>query len=140
VTHQTPPEAPARPADVDTGFWLWLIALPLMVAGYVTNAYFEAGRQASVLVLGLNVMVALIVAALVITFLFLMRSGYRWTRTVLTGGGLATAIYTGVNLFSTEREPVQAVIFAVTGIIGSVLILGGAFLLHRQDAHGFFTK
>ena len=30
--------------------------------------------------------------------------------------------------------------FAVTGIIGSVLIVGGIFLLHRQDAHGFFAK
>ena len=26
-----------RPADVDTGFWLWLIAVPLMVAGYLVD-------------------------------------------------------------------------------------------------------
>jgi hypothetical protein len=140
VTHQQPPEAPARPADVDTGFWLWLISLPLMVIGYISNAYFAAGKQASVLVLGVTVLISMMVAALVLTFLFLMRSGYRWTRTLLTGGGVATVIYTVANLFSGERETVQAVIFAVTGIVGSVLILGGAFLLHRQDAHGFFTK
>lgn len=139
MTHQPPPEAPARPDDVDTGFWLWLIALPLMVTGYIANAYFEAGKH-SFLVIGVNVMFTLMIAALVVTFLFLMRSGYRWTRTVLTGGGLATVIYTAVNLFGTERETVQAVIFAVTGIIGSVLIVGGAVLLHRKDAHGFFTK
>lgn len=139
MTHQPPPEAPARPDDVDTAFWLWLIALPLMVTGYVANAYFVAGKH-SFLVIGVNVMFTLMIAALVLTFLFLMRSGYRWTRTVLTGGGLATVIYTGVNLFGAEREAVQAVIFAVTGIIGSVLILGGTVLLHRKDAHGFFTK
>ena len=27
----------ARPADVDTGFWLWVVALPLMVAGYLVD-------------------------------------------------------------------------------------------------------
>ena len=26
-----------RPDDVDTGFWLWLAALPLMVIGYVVD-------------------------------------------------------------------------------------------------------
>jgi hypothetical protein len=140
VTHQPPPEAPARPDDVDTGFWLWLIALPLMVTGYLADAYFAGSKHASVLVIGVTVLFALMMAALVLTFLFLMRSGYRWTRTVLTGGGLATVIYTGASLFSTERETVQAVIFAVTGIIGSVLIMGGAVLLHRKDAHGFFAK
>jgi hypothetical protein len=140
VTHQQPTGAPARPEDVDTGFWLWLIALPLMVAGYLADAYFGASKQASILVVGVTVLFALTLAAVVLTFLFLMRSGYRWTRTVLTGGGVATVIYTGASLFNTERETVQAVIFAVTGIIGSVLIMGGAFLLHRQDAQGFFTK
>ena len=140
MTHQPPPEAPARPEDVDTGFWLWLIALPLMVTGYLADAYFAGSKHASVLVIGVTVLFALMMAALVLTFLFLMRSGYRWTRTVLTGGGLTTVIYTGASLFSTERETVQAVIFAVTGIIGSVLIVGGAVLLHRQDAHGFFAK
>nr|WP_240163573.1 hypothetical protein [Mycolicibacterium sphagni] len=118
---------------------MWLIALPLMVTGYIANAYFAAGKH-SLLVIGVNVMFTLMIAALVLTFLFLMRSGYRWTRTVLTAGGLATVIYTGVNLFGAEREAVQAVIFAVTGIVGSVLILGGVVLLHRKDAHGFFTK
>ena len=75
-----------------------------------------------------------------LTFLLLMRSGYRWTRTLLTAGGVATVIYTASSLFSVPREPVAAVTFAVTGIIGSVLIVGGIYLLHRQDAHGFFAK
>jgi hypothetical protein len=146
VTQQPPPPphpptgAPARPEDVDTGFWLWLIALPLMVIGYLTDAFFVASKHSSALVIGVTVLFALTVTAVVLTFLFLMRSGYRWTRTLLTGGGVATVIYTGASLFSTERETVQAVVFAVTGIIGSVLIIGGIYLLHRQDAHGFFTK
>ncbi|WP_319437232.1 hypothetical protein [Mycobacterium sp. RTGN5] len=140
MTHQPPPEAPARPEDVDTAFWLWLIALPLMVAGYLADAYFAMSKHASVVIIGITVLFALMVAALVLTFLFLMRSGYRWTRTVLTGGGLASVIYTVSSLLGTERETAQAVIFAVTGIIGSVLIIGGAVLLHRQDAQGFFTK
>jgi len=28
----------------------------------------------------------------------------------------------------------------VAGIIGSVLIAGGMFLLHRSDAHNYFTR
>ncbi|WP_431235037.1 hypothetical protein ACQ856_11275 [Mycolicibacterium psychrotolerans] len=140
MTHQQPPTAPARPADVDTGFWLWLIALPLMVIGYLVDAYFTATKHSSFFVIGITVLFAVTVSAVVVTFLFLMRSGYRWTRTVLTGGGVASVIYTAASLFSTERGTVQAVVFAVTGIIGSVLIMGGAYLLHRPDAHGFFSK
>lgn len=140
MTHQQPPTAPSRPADVDTGFWLWLIALPLMVIGYLVDAYFTASKHSSFFVIGITVLFAVTVSAVVVTFLFLMRSGYRWTRTVLTGGGVASVIYTAASLFSTERETVQAVVFAVTGIIGSVLIMGGAYLLHRPDAHGFFSK
>ena len=30
---------PGRPVDVDTGFWLWVAALPLMVAGYVVDLW-----------------------------------------------------------------------------------------------------
>ncbi|MCX2933231.1 hypothetical protein ORI20_23445 [Mycobacterium sp. CVI_P3] len=140
MTQQPPTGAPARPADVDTGFWLWLTALPLMVIGYLVDAYFAASKHSSIMVIGVSVLAALTMGALVVTFLFLMRSGYRWTRTLLTGGGVATVVYTAASLFSTERETVQAVIFAVTGIVGSVLIMGGIFLLHRQDAQGFFTK
>ncbi len=140
MSDQQPAGAPGRPADVDTGFWLWLIALPLMVIGYLADAYFTATKHASFFVIAITVLFAVTLAAVVVTFLILMRSGYRWTRTLLTGGGLATVIYTGASLFSTERETVQAVIFAGTGIIGSVLIVGGIFLLHRPDAHKFFTK
>ena len=96
----TPTSAPPRPADVDTGFWLWVTALPLL----------------------------------------LMRSGYRWTRTLLTAGGVGTIVYTALSLFGALREPVPAVIFAVTGIVGSVLVGGGIVLLHRPDSNRFFIK
>ena len=75
-----------------------------------------------------------------LTFLLLMRSGYRWARTLLSGGGISTIIYTLASLFTVSRQPVAAIVFAVTGIVGSVLIGGGMYLLHRQDGHGFFTR
>ena len=69
-----------------------------------------------------------------------MRVGHRWTRTLLTVGGVATIVYTAVTVFGVVREPVPAVIYAVTGIIGSVLIGGGIYLLHRPDSQTFFTR
>jgi len=140
VTQQPPMGAPPRPADVDTGFWLWLISLPLMVIGYLVDAYTSSSAQTSVLVMGVSTLFAVVLAALVLTFLLLMRSGYRWARTLLTGGAVATVVYTVTSLFTVPRQPVAAVVFAVTGIIGSVLIAGGVYLLHRQDAQRFFIK
>lgn len=138
MTQQQPTGTPARPADVDTGFWLWMIALPLLLTGYLVDVFTV--KNASLLGLAITTLFALTLSAVALTFLLLMRSGYRWTRTLLTGGGVATVIYTASSLLSVGREPVAAVIFAVTGIVGSVLIVGGIYLLHRPDAHGFFTK
>lgn len=138
MTPQPPAGVPVRPADVDTGFWLWLVALVLMLTGYIVDAL--AVKHISSVVIALTLLFALTMGAVVLTFLLLMRSGYRWTRTLLTGGGVATVIYTTVSLFSVPREPVAAVTFAVTGIVGSVLIVGGIYLLHRPDAHGFFVR
>jgi uncharacterized membrane protein len=69
-----------------------------------------------------------------------MRHGYRWARTVLTGGGIASVVYAATSLFSVDRPPAAALVYAVTAIVGSVLIVGGVFLLHRKDAHAFFTR
>ncbi len=82
----------------------------------------------------------IVMSAVVVTFLILMRHGYRWARTLLTGGGIASVVYTGTSLFTVARPPAAAVAYAVTAIVGSVLIVGGAFLLHRKDAHAFFTR
>jgi hypothetical protein len=129
-----------RPADVDTGFWLWLVAVPFMVTGYVVDLFNADGPRPPVVVDVLSGVFVFILAAVVVTFLFLMRQGYRWTRTVLTGGGVASVVYTASSLFSVDREPLPAVLYAVSAIVGSVLIAGGVFLLHRKDAHAFFVR
>lgn len=84
--------------------------------------------------------VALTVGVVVASLMFLLRSGYRWSRTLLTAGGLVSIFYTVMSLLGIVRPPVPAVIFAVTGIVGSVLIGGGIFLLHRPDSHKFFDR
>lgn len=138
----TPPTgAPPRPADVDTGFWLWLAALPLLIIGQVVDIYVTANSTGAAMpVLVLSTAFTLAVGAVVLTFLLLLRSGYRWTRTLLTGGGIATILYTLASLVTVARPTMSAVVFAVTGIIGSVLVGGGIYLLHRTDSHGFFTR
>jgi hypothetical protein len=81
-----------------------------------------------------------VLTAIVVTFMILMRHGYRWARTLLTGGGVSTVVYAASSLFTADRPTSAAVTYAVTAIVGSVLIGGGVFLLHRKDAHAFFTR
>jgi hypothetical protein len=135
------PDAPpiGRPHDVDTGFWLWLSAVPVMVIGYVIDLVATEQRPPA-LVLTIAVMFVVIVSAVVVTFQILLRHGYRWARTVLTGGGIASVVYVATSLFTVERPTAAAVAYAVSAIVGSVLIVGGVFLLHRKDAHTFFTR
>ena len=137
----TPPvEPPARPEDVDTGFWLWVAALPLMVTGHIVDLIDTASRRLPTAVLAMSVLFVVILAAVVLTFQILMRHGYRWARTLLTGGGVTAIVYVATSLFTVERSTAAAVTYAVSGILGSVLIAGGVFLLHRKDAHAFFTR
>jgi hypothetical protein len=133
------PDPQTRPVDVDTGFWLWLVALPLMVIGYVADMVGSSGRGSALVYVASGLFVA-VVCAIVVTFLILMRAGYRWARTVLSGGGIAAVVYIATRLFTVNWPPVYAVICGVTGIVGSVLIAGGMFLLHRSDAHAYFTR
>ncbi len=137
---QSPEGAPTRPLDVDTGFWLWLVAVPLMVIGQLADAYVAAKTVGSSYVFVISAFVAAILGGVVVGFLALLRSGYRWARTLLTAGGLVTIVLTLANLSSTTRPPLPAVISAVTGIFGSVFIAGGIFLLHRPDSHRFFVR
>jgi hypothetical protein len=130
----------ARPTDVDTGFWLWLVAVPLMVTGYVVDLVSSERAHPPLVVYAISGTFVFVLAAIVVTFLFLMRQGYRWARTLLTGGGVASVVYAGSSLFSVDRPPTPAVLYAVTAIVGSVLIAGGVFLLHRKDAHSFFVR
>lgn len=131
---------PARPEDVDTGFWLWLAALPLMVVGYVVDLVVNAANHPPTIVYAISVLFVVVLSAVVVTFLILLRYGYRWARTVLTGGGVASVVYAASSLFTVARPPAAAVTYAVSAIVGSVLIAGGVFLLHRKDAHAFFTR
>lgn len=134
------PPAPARPVDVDTGFWLWLAAVPLMVIGQFVDGVVVSRATDSPNVLVTTALLAVIIGAVVVTFIVLMRSGYRWARTLTTAGGVATMIYTAASLFGTPRPALPAVIYAVTGIVGAVFIGGGIFLLHRPDSNRFFDR
>jgi hypothetical protein len=136
----TPPEQQARPLDVDTGFWLWVAALPLMVIAYIVDLVSTADRKLPAPVVVMSVMFVVILASVVLTFQILMRHGYRWARTLLTGGGVAAVVYVATSLFTVERTTAAAVTYAVSAILGSVLIAGGVYLLHRKDAHAFFTR
>ncbi len=139
-TGQPPTGLPARPADVDTGFWLWMAALPLLLVGQLADAYAAAQAADSFLIFSTTAVLTIIIGGVVLTFVLLLRSGHRWTRTLLTAGGIATTIYTAMSLFGTPRPPVAAVIYAVTGIVGCVLIGGGIVALHRPDSTRFFTR
>ncbi|GFG73371.1 hypothetical protein [Mycobacterium botniense] len=124
--------------DVDTGFWLWAAAVPLLLIGYVVD--LVASHRGAALMYAVSGLFAVVLCAIVVTFLLLMRAGYRWARTTLTGGGLATIVSVTIRVFTGQWQPLPAVVCAVTGIVGSVLIAGGVVLLHRKDAHGYFTR
>ncbi len=136
----SPQQPPARPLDVDTGFGLWLAALPLLVIGQVADTVLAANRPRGFVVYAATGVFLVLLCAVVVTFLLLMRQGYRWARTVLTGGGIATVVYVITSLVTVQRGTTAAVLYAITAIVGSVLIAGGVFLLHRKDAHAFFTR
>ena len=144
MTGSVPPVPPSgpqpRPVDIDTGFWLWLVAVPLMVIGYVADVVGSSHGRGSALLYAASGLFTAVVCAIVVTFLILMRAGYRWARTTLTGGGIATVVYVASRLFTVTWPPAFAVLCGVAGITGSVLIAGGMFLLHRSDADAYFTR
>jgi hypothetical protein len=132
--------APARPDDVDTGFWLWVAAVPMLAVGYVVDLIGTPTNHPPTIVYAVSAIFIVVLSTVVVTFLILMRHGYRWARTLLTGGGIASVVYTVTNLFTVDRPTAVALTYAITAIVGSVLIVGGVYLLHRKDAHAFFTR
>ena len=128
------------PEDVVTGFWLWVLALPLMVTGYVVAAVTMPGDLPAWLVTATSAVFAVNTAAVVAALLFLLRNGYRWARTVLSAAGFVSVVYALSTLLNYDGSAAPAVVLAATSIVGSVLIGGGGYLLHRADAHGFFTR
>jgi hypothetical protein len=133
-------QPPTRPADVDTAFGLWLVALPLLLIGQAVDTALARNVPGGFMAYAITGVFLVLLSAVVVTFLLLMRQGYRWARTLLTGGGVATVVYVVSSLFTVQRGTSAAVTFAITGIFGSVLIAGGVYLLHRKDAHAFFTR
>lgn len=126
------------PEDVVTGFWLWVVALPLMVGGYVVDLVTAPDQPWVVTAFaGFS---AVVIAAISVALLLLLRQGYRWARTLLTGGAAASVVYMVGNLFAVERPEVAAPVYAGCAIIGSVLVAGGVYLLHRKDAHAYFVR
>ncbi|MBV8928685.1 MAG: hypothetical protein JO152_06145 [Mycobacteriaceae bacterium] len=132
-------QQPHRPVDVGTGFGLWCTALPVLVVGQAVDM-LTPGRPHGAAVYAMSGVFLFVVASVVLTFLILMWHRYRWARTLLTGAGIATIVYVTTSLFTAQRPPVAAVVFAITAIVGSVLIAGGAYLLHRKDTHAYFTR
>ncbi len=130
--------SPARPPDVDTGFWLWVAALPLMVAGYIIDM-LTAEQRITGLLLAINGVFLVVLVSVTVTFLILMRQGYRWARTCLTGGAIAAVVFTVSSLFAVDRPDGAAFGLAVSAIFGSVLTVGGLYLLHRRDVNAFFA-
>ena len=133
-------QPPTRPVDVDTAFALWLVALPLLLIGQAVDTALAGNVPGGFMGYAITGVFLVLLSAVVVTFLLLMRQGYRWARTLLTGGGVATVVYVVSSLFTVQRGTSAAVTFAITGIFGSVLIAGGVYLLHRKDAHAFFTR
>jgi hypothetical protein len=129
-----------RPVDVGTAFGLWCAAMPVLLIGQAVDTALAPNRPGGFVVYAATGLFLVLLCSVVMTFLLLMRQGYRWARTLLTGGGIATVIYVLSSLFTVQRGTIAAVTYAITGIIGSVLIAGGAYLLHRKDAHAFFTR
>jgi hypothetical protein len=112
----------------------------VMVIGYVVDLVVSGANHPPMIVYSISAMFVVVTSAVVVTFLILMRHGYRWARTLLTGGGIASVVYAATSLFTVDRPAAAAVTYAVTAIVGSVLIAGGVFLLHRKDAHAFFVR
>ncbi|CAM5733778.1 hypothetical protein MAUB1S_03520 [Mycolicibacterium aubagnense] len=134
------PEPHEMPQDVVTGFWLWTAALPLSVIGYVINLLTTPERAVSGYGYAVSGLMLFIIVVLVATFLVLLRQGYRWARSILTGGAAATILYLTTNLFADYHGAAAALGYAVCGIGGAVLIGGGVYLLHRPDSNAYFVR
>jgi hypothetical protein len=134
------PEPREMPQDVVTGFWLWTAALPLSLIGYVINLLTTPERAVSGYAYAVSGLMLFIIAVLVATFLVLLRQGYRWARSILTGGSAATILYLTTNLFANYHGAAAALGYAVCGIGGTVLIGGGVYLLHRPDSNAYFVR
>jgi hypothetical protein len=142
VTEPTrvPREADGVPEDVGTGFWCWLLAVPLLAGAYVLDVVAGQDTGTPWFVDAFAVFFVVALSAIVVALLVLLRQGYRWARTMLTGGGAATVVYLVTHLFGGDRPEGVALAYAPCVIVGSVLVVGGVYLLHRKDAHAYLIR
>lgn len=138
VTEPTPTDG--IPEDVGTGFWCWLIAVPLLAGAYVLDVVAGQDSRTPWVIDAFAVFFVVALSAIVVALLVLLRQGYRWARTVLTGGGAASMVYLVTHLFGGDRPEAVALGYAACVIVGSVLVVGGVYLLHRKDAHAYLTR
>ena len=117
-----------------------MIALPLLVTGYLLDVVTGARGDQRLLLIVVSVTFMVVLSSIVVAFLVLLRQGYRWTRTLLTSGGVVSAMHAVSSLFTGDRPAAVAVAYAVTAIVGSVLIVGGVYLVYRKDANAFLTR
>ena len=83
-----------------------------MVVGYGADVVGSSNGHGSTPLLVAQGLFTAVLCAIVVTFLILMRAGYRWARTVLTGGAIATVVYVGIRLFTVTWPPMYAVLAA----------------------------
>ncbi|MDR3661719.1 MAG: hypothetical protein P4L86_15270 [Mycobacterium sp.] len=117
-----------------------MAALPLSVLAYLINLLTTPDRAVSGFAYAFSGLMLFIVVVLVATFLVLLWPGYRWARSILTGGSAATILYLTTNLFADYHGAAPAFGYAVCAIAASVLIVGGGYLLHRPDSNAFFVR
>ena len=60
-----------------------------MLTGQLVDAHYRRAARARSVVFAITAVLAIVIGGVVLTFIVLLRSGYRWTRTLLTSGGIA---------------------------------------------------
>jgi hypothetical protein len=151
-----PPGSVARPPTVNAGFGMWLGGLMLVwvIPWFILlftdpprgsqNPAADAAWPSETVVA--TALVALIIVGScvpVLTLLVVMLRGHRWARNLLTAGGIVMVVCV-MALWGGTPSPTQHgslatnAIFLASGTPGSLLILGGIYVLHRKDAEVFF--
>jgi len=108
-------------------------ALPLLVTGYVVDMVAGPAKAQSWFVYAISGYSSSSSPRSSLTFLILMRHGYRWARTLLTGGGATTIVFVTVGLFAADRPRWPQWCTRSPGS-GFGLIAGGLYLLHRKTS------
>ncbi len=147
---------PQRPKEVDTSFWLWIGSMVVSLLGAIlTFSQLDGIRQQAIdealradpsidrqffestfdAVLVGGLVFGLIVAALVLFFVFKMRAGRNWARIVLTVLG---AINVLGGLFGLGQP--QPALTLVTSVLSMLLIVGAIVMMYVKGADRWFRQ